>query len=111
MSKNDMIAEYIKEKYPELLETSDFAYFQLRKAALKMRNDIAEGLKTFFDSFKKELEKLNKEWKKKAHLFQRAEQNQDGFRANIIICDEIEHEKKHQFSQKVSEHEKGEKTQ
>lgn len=102
MNENDIIAEFVKEKYPELLGTYDFAWFRLRKAALKMQSDIAEGLKEIdFDSAKKEVEKVNKIWKEKFYLFQRTDQHQDGFRANIILCDEKEHEKKHRFFKKV----------
>ena len=40
MNENDLIAEFIKEKYPELLKTYEFAYFRMEKAAEKLVNDF-----------------------------------------------------------------------
>ena len=92
MNENDMIAEFVREKYPELLKTYDFALFRLNKTALNLRSNIAESLnKIDFESIKKEF----KEFENRFYLFQRTDHKQDGFRANIYICDEIEHEKTH----------------
>ena len=54
-NENDLIAEFVKEKYPELLTTLDFAIFRISKVCQQIANDI-------FDSFKNidisELKKL-----------------------------------------------------
>ena len=44
MNKNDIIAEYIKERYPELLNTTDFALYKFSCACRK----IVDGLKEAF---------------------------------------------------------------
>lgn len=43
--ENDLIAEYIKENYPELLQTMDFAVFKLTAACRKLANDFLESFK------------------------------------------------------------------
>lgn len=48
MNENDIIAEYIKSKYPELLYTTDFALYKLGK-----------GIKDFVNRFKENLKKIN----------------------------------------------------
>lgn len=58
MNENDVIAEYVKEQYPELLETFEFAIFRLKKAAEKMANDFMESLKSI--DFSKLTEAINK---------------------------------------------------
>lgn len=40
MNENDVIAEYVKERYPELLDTLSFSMFRLRKAAEKCGNEL-----------------------------------------------------------------------
>lgn len=45
MSDNDIIAEYIKERYPEVLTTADFALFKLEIACRKFANDFLESFK------------------------------------------------------------------
>ena len=45
MSENDMIAEYVKEKYPELLTTCDFAIFKIGVAAREGCRSMCETLK------------------------------------------------------------------
>lgn len=57
MNENDLIAEYVKEQYPELLNTFEFAIFRLRKAAEKMANDFKETLKSI--DFSKLTEAIN----------------------------------------------------
>ena len=60
MSENDMIAEFIKEQYPELLDTFEFAIFRIQKHVEKMAKSIAEGIKAMnFSDLKKVLEKVN----------------------------------------------------
>ena len=45
MSENDLIAEYVKEHYPELLGTTDFALYKFSKAVLEVRDKIIEAVK------------------------------------------------------------------
>lgn len=45
MNENDLIAEYIKERYPEVLQTIDFAVFKLAACCRKFANDAIESLK------------------------------------------------------------------
>ena len=53
-NENDLIAEYIKENYPELIATMDFALFRIRKACQQFTIN-------FLDSFKKiDLSELKK---------------------------------------------------
>lgn len=48
MSDNELIAKYVKEKYPELLQTTDFAIYAL-----------GVKLKEFSYSFKKMITKIS----------------------------------------------------
>ena len=57
MNENDLIAEYVREKYPEMLESVDFAVFRLIKAWGKMVNDFSETLKNI--DFSKLTEAIN----------------------------------------------------
>ena len=45
MRENDLIAEYVKENYPEILGTFDFAMFKLRAACRECGKAIAEEIK------------------------------------------------------------------
>ena len=45
MNENDLIAEYIKERYPEILQTMDFAFFKLGKVISKVINDCFDPIK------------------------------------------------------------------
>ena len=40
MNENDIIAEYIKEKYPELLNTTDFALYKFYCACRKVVDEL-----------------------------------------------------------------------
>lgn len=44
MNENDLIAEYVKERYPYLLNTIDFAVYRFGKAAQKMGQCLRECL-------------------------------------------------------------------
>lgn len=59
MTENDMIAEYIKERMPELLTTCDFALYRLGYRLQEMASDIVEAAKQI--DWNKVLEKLNEE--------------------------------------------------
>lgn len=45
MSENDIIAEYVRKRYPELLNTADFVFFKCSCAIRKIINDFKESLK------------------------------------------------------------------
>ena len=45
MNENDLIAEYIKERYPEILQTMDFTVFKFRKTISKVITDCFEPIK------------------------------------------------------------------
>ena len=62
MSENDYIAEYIKERYPEILETCEFASWKLNAALKELAREAAEGIAAAFAKFdfKKLLDPLEK---------------------------------------------------
>lgn len=45
MSENDYIAEYVKEKRPEILQTYSFASWKIQRTALECVNGLYEALK------------------------------------------------------------------
>lgn len=48
MTRNDVIAEYVKERFPEILTTIDFAVFNFKMAC-----------KSSVDSFEKAIKKID----------------------------------------------------
>jgi hypothetical protein len=54
MTENDYIAEYIKEKRPEIISSLDFIFWKIGKSVEVAINDIASGLKNIFISEKEE---------------------------------------------------------
>lgn len=54
MTENDYIAEYIKEKRPEIISSFDFIFWKIGKSVEVAINDIASGLKDMFISEKEE---------------------------------------------------------
>lgn len=54
MTENDYIAEYIKEKRPEIISSLDFIFWKIGKSVEVAINDIANGLKDMFVSEKEE---------------------------------------------------------
>lgn len=61
MSENDIIAEYVKENYPEILNTTDFALYRLSVALRKFIDDFKKAvsnisIKEFYESMNKESE-------------------------------------------------------
>lgn len=55
MSENDIIAEYIRDKYPEMLGTADFALY---KMALALRGVASSIVEAFQKLDLKELQKV-----------------------------------------------------
>lgn len=45
MKENDYIAEYIKEKRPEIITSCDFLFWRICRTAREALNGIAEALK------------------------------------------------------------------
>lgn len=43
MSENDMIAEYVKSNFPNILSTADFALYRLGYRLQEMASDVAEA--------------------------------------------------------------------
>ena len=43
MNENDIIAKYIKEKYPELLNTTDFALYKFSCACIKVVDEFKKA--------------------------------------------------------------------
>lgn len=62
MNENEIIAEYIKERYPELLETFDFTAYKLNAACRALRDEIVERFVEVFSNIdlKKIAEQLEK---------------------------------------------------
>lgn len=53
MSENDIIAEYVKERFPEILETFDFKEYTLLII-------VREGINKLFETLEKPIEFLQK---------------------------------------------------
>lgn len=45
MSENDIIAQYVREKYPEILTSVDFGLYKFSLACRNMANDLKEAFK------------------------------------------------------------------
>lgn len=54
MTENDYIAEYIKEKRPEIISSLDFVFWKIGKSVEVAISGIASGLKNVFISEKEE---------------------------------------------------------
>lgn len=67
MTENDYIAEYVKERCPELLNTVDYSMWKLGKAASEFVQTIADSIKAIdwskvpIDDLVKECEKQEDE--------------------------------------------------
>lgn len=59
MSENDVIAEYVKENYPDLLETFDFAAYKLSAHVRKIGEEFAATISEMdFSGVKEAINKL-----------------------------------------------------
>lgn len=66
MNENDLIAEYVKERYPEILQTMDFAVFKLSACCRRIANEIIESLKNIdFVELQLMVDEFNKRNEKK----------------------------------------------
>ena len=52
MSENDVIAEYVKERYPWILDTIDFAAYKFKMKWKAMVNEIEESVRIHGDRLK-----------------------------------------------------------
>lgn len=67
MSENDYIAEYIKEEYPELLETYGFVFWKIRRTAAECTNiALKDALKIDFSKLNEAVAKMNESIKNAA---------------------------------------------
>ena len=57
MSENDIIAQYVREKYPEILTSVDFELYKFSLAWRNMVNDLKEAFKNI--DFSKLAERVN----------------------------------------------------
>lgn len=46
MTRNDIIAEYVKRNYPEILTTTDFAAFQFRMACISFSDAVRKSIRS-----------------------------------------------------------------
>lgn len=61
MTRNDIIAEYIKQNYPEILATTDFAIFQFRIACISFSDAVRKSIRSVdFSKLKETLKSLSK---------------------------------------------------
>lgn len=63
MTKNDYIAEYVKERCPELLNTVDYNLWKVSKAASEAARTLVDSIKAI-DWSKVPIDDLVKEWGK-----------------------------------------------
>jgi len=75
MSENDIIAEYVKREFPEILKTFSFASFRLRIACRNFADSCIEAIKKFDSSL--------------AQAAEQAAHAADGLKIGLPIIDEI----------------------
>lgn len=67
MRENDIIAEYVKEKYPELLITPEFTFYKLGCALRNVASSFVEAVKRIDLGA---AVKAAKEWEEKEEIMQ-----------------------------------------
>ena len=61
MSENDIIAEYVKSRFPNMLATADFGLYKMGVKIHETLNGISEGIKSIdWNGLKERLESVNK---------------------------------------------------
>lgn len=61
MSENDIIAEYVKENYPEILNTIDFACYRFQTAVRGLCEKVFDCFKNVdFTELKKAADEINR---------------------------------------------------
>lgn len=77
MNENDIIAEYVKSKFPNILSTADFALFKLGKTLSRFVQSAYEPvaeLYTEYEKAMKECEEQQDTWKQQTmSRFERVE--------------------------------------
>ena len=61
MSENDVIAEYIKERYPWILDTINFAVYRFKKQCETMVDELKESFRNYGGRLKDIAKKLGGE--------------------------------------------------
>ena len=60
MNQNDIIAEYVKKEYPEILKTMDFAVFNFKMNVKNIADSMVESFKKMdLSNLKKAITELN----------------------------------------------------
>ena len=60
MTRNDIIAEYVKRNYPEILTTTDFAVFQFRIACKSFCDEACKSIRSIdFSKLKETFKSLS----------------------------------------------------
>ncbi len=63
MTKNDIIAEYVKKRCPEILETTDFKFFNLGMTSKNLTESFDKAIKENGRKFQKAVNDFNRKWK------------------------------------------------
>ena len=61
MSENDVIAEYVKERYPWILDTINFDVYRFKKQCETMVDELKEFFRNYGDRLKDIAKKLGGE--------------------------------------------------
>lgn len=61
MSEEEIIAKYVMEKYPEILNTIDYASYRASIKFKEMMDGFKEGLDKFLKAAKPIMDRINKE--------------------------------------------------
>lgn len=61
MTENDYIAEYVKERCPELLDTVDFSLWKLRKASYEAMDMLCDRLSNISKAWGKQKARIKNE--------------------------------------------------
>lgn len=70
MSENDIIAEYVKERFPKLLKTTDFAFYRLGCCLGNVAKSFVESVKQIdFGAITKAMKEYE-EWKETEEVMQ-----------------------------------------
>lgn len=62
MSENDVIAEYVKERYPWILDTIDFAAYKLKMQWKTMVDEFKESFRNYGEKLKDIAKELGDEY-------------------------------------------------
>ena len=60
MTRNDIVAEYVRKRYPEILKTTDFAEFVFEMACKSFADNFEKSIKIGFEKLRKIVDDLNR---------------------------------------------------